>query len=327
MHWISNTQLETIEHKENLLSLDKKRRFFHPTLAYRPTLKVLLNWRKGRKKFKKEKKKDNFTLPITQPEVFFSSKKDGILWISHASFFIRLNGVTFLTDPVYYKLPLIRTISKLPKIFSQLPPIDYILLSHDHRDHLDVRTLKKLVKLNHDIKILTGLGMRPILEKLRFHHIQTAGWYQKYNIGEADIYFLPARHRCKRTLLDTNKRLWGSFIIKSWGKTIYFWGDSGYEAHFKEIGELFPDIDYALIGIGGYEAKWFIHPNHTSPEEALDAAKDLQAKYLIPMHYGTFDVTNEPAGQPLRFLKKEIEKRNCKDSVKILGLGESVSWN
>lgn len=326
MPWTTNPQLETLEHDDKRLAIDKKWRFFHPVLSYKPTLKILLNWRKGRRKLKKEKEKDTFTLPLSDPADFFSSTRNGISRISHASFFIRLDGIIYLTDPVYYKLPLVRTISSISKIFSKLPHVDYILLSHDHRDHFDVRTLKKLRKLFPDIKILTGLGMRPILEKLHFSRIQTAWWFQKYNTPKGNVYFLPARHWAKRTFFDTNKRLWGSFILQSWEKTIFFWWDSGYESHFKEIGILFPEIDYAFVWIWWYEAKWFVHPNHTNPEEALDAIKDLWAKYLVPMHYGSFALSKEPPNQPLMFLKRGCEKRNCFDKVKILWLWETITW-
>lgn len=321
-----NPKLITLPHTWEDIHLDKKWRFLHPALSYRPSMKVLLNWRKWKNTHKKEKKLDTFTLPLFDPKEFLASKKDGIVWLWHASFFIRIWGISFLTDPVYYKLPLVKTISHLPNIFPKLPQIDYLLISHDHRDHFDVRTLKKISHLSPDTKVLTGVGMKWLFKKIHFADIQTAGWYQKYGIKEAEIYFLPARHRSKRTLLDTNKRLWGSFLIKAGWKTLYFWWDSGYERHFKEIWELFPDIDYAFLGIWGYAAKWFVHPNHTTPWEALDAMKDLWAKNMIPMHYGTFDITHEPSSQPLRFLKKECELRHLSKEVTILGLGESIEF-
>jgi L-ascorbate metabolism protein UlaG (beta-lactamase superfamily) len=321
-----NLKLVTITHTWEDIHLDKKWRFFHPALSYRPSMKVLLNWRKWKNTHKKEKKMDKFILPLFDPKDFLASKKDGIVWLGHASFFIRVWGISFLTDPVYYKLPLIKTISHLPNIFPKLPPIDYLLISHDHRDHFDVRTLKKISALSPRTEVLTGIGMKSLFKKFPFNEIQTAGWYQKYDTKGAEVYFLPARHRSKRTLLDTNKRLWGSFLIKAGWKTLYFWGDSGYENHFKEIWKLFPDIDYAFLGIWWYAAKWFIHPNHTTPSEALDAMKDLWAKKMIPMHYGTFDITHEPSSQPLRFLKKECEIRHLSKEVTILGLGESIEF-
>lgn len=304
---IVNPELTTLPHYGKDITIDKKWRFWHETLAYRPKAKEVLSWKKE-KRIKKPKR-DGYTLLHQNPKHFFQSGKDGILRMGHASFFIRINGITFLTDPVYYKLPLVRMISKLPHVFDIIPHIDYLLLSHDHRDHIDVRTLKKLTKKQPNMQVLTGLNMEKVLKKFSFWEIQTAGWYQKYDtLPKLEVYFLPARHRCRRGLFDTNRRLWGSFLIRAGNKTIFFWGDSGYEAHFKEIWELFPHIDYALLGIGAYNPRWFMHPNHTSPEEALQWARDLWATTLIPMHYGVFDLSYEPPQEPIERLKAEAKK-------------------
>jgi L-ascorbate metabolism protein UlaG (beta-lactamase superfamily) len=152
---------------------------------------------------------------------------------------------------------------------------------------------------------------------------QTAGWYQQYITEGFELYFLPARHWAKRGLNDTNRRLWGSFLLKINGKTIYFGGDSGYGSHYKDIAKLFPEIDYAILGIGAYEPEWFMQDNHSSPEKAYQAFKDLKARYFIPMHYGTFDLSDEPIGKPQRELEK-IKELQQDNSVIIPILGENL---
>lgn len=321
---IVNPELVTIPHQGKDVTVDKKWRFWHDTLAYKPKAKEVLSWKKE-KRIQKPKR-GSYTLNHQNPKDFFHSDKDGILRMGHASFFIRLWWITFLTDPVYYKLPLVRMISKLPHVFDTIPPIDYLLLSHDHRDHIDVRTLKKLTQKQPNMQVITGLHMEKILKKFSFWNIQTAGWYQKYNTpSDVEIHFLPARHRCRRGLFDTNRRLWGSFLIRVGNKTIFFGWDSGYETHFKEIGELFPHIDYALLGIGAYNPRWFMHPNHTSPEEAIQWAKDLWATTLIPMHYGVFDLSYELPQEPLERLHAEA-KKHSQLQVKVLQLREAITF-
>ena len=313
MNPVENPYLETISKLPSGLKKDKRKRFTHKTLAYFPSAKVFFEWKWGKKEKKKIKKKDSYTLPYSSPETFFNSKQDGIVWLWHASFYIRLNGANIITDPVFYKLPFIKNISHHPKNpLLVMKDLDYLVISHDHRDHLDVRTLKKLTHIFPNVRCFTGMNMKSLLRKFHFKEIQCASWYQKYNISkDISLYFLPAKHRWKRGIFDTNKRLWGSFIIKTKNTCIYFWWDSWYDSHFKEIGKLFPKIDYALIGIGAYEPKLFSKNNHTSPEEAIQAAKDLWATYIIPMHYGTFDITNEAPSEPLnRFseaMKQETE--------------------
>ena len=158
--------------------------------------------------------------------------------------------------------------------------------------------------------------------------MQMAGWYQQFQTNSDDlkIYFLPIRHWSRRGLFDTNKRLWGGYVIQSAGKTVYFGGDSGYGSQYKQASELFPKIDYFLIGIGAYEPRWFMESNHNNPADAVQAFADAKAETLIPMHYGTFDLSDEPPSQPLKLLKTEAEKAGIADKVKALKIGESIEF-
>jgi L-ascorbate metabolism protein UlaG (beta-lactamase superfamily) len=121
-----------------------------------------------------------------------------------------------------------------------------------------------------------------------------------------------------------NKRLWGAFAIESKNKTIYYGGDSGYGSHYKEAGELFPNIDVALIGVGAYSPRWFMSPNHQDPLQAVQAFNDTRAKMMIPFHYGTFDMADEPLSEPETILRTLVEDNKVKQQLKIVKIGEVV---
>ena len=152
------------------------------------------------------------------------------------------------------------------------------------------------------------------------------GWFQEFVLDDADlkVYFVPVRHWSRRGLFDTNERLWGGYVIESGDTTIYHGGDSGYGRHYKETGEVFPEIDYFLIGIGSYEPRWIMEPNHNDPSDVIKAFQDIGARILVPMHYGTFDLSNEPPGQPLSLLKDEADKAGLTDRIKTLNIYESI---
>jgi L-ascorbate metabolism protein UlaG (beta-lactamase superfamily) len=156
------------------------------------------------------------------------------------------------------------------------------------------------------------------------NELQTAGWYQKYNTThtQVEVFFLPARHWSRRGLTDTNKRLWGSFLLQTNDTKIYFSGDTGYGSHLKEVKDLFGDIDYFICGIGAYKPEWFMHPNHISPKDALKAANEMQAKYFVPMHYGTFDLSDEPISEPIKELK--IHGQNLQTNVLMPHLAQAI---
>jgi L-ascorbate metabolism protein UlaG (beta-lactamase superfamily) len=158
------------------------------------------------------------------------------------------------------------------------------------------------------------------------NEVQIAGWYQKFSLPDENvkIFFLPARHWSRRGLFDTNKRLWGSFVIQSAAATVYFSGDSGFGSHYKELAELFPSIDYFIVGIGAYEPRWFMQPNHNAPEEVVQGFVDSKAKFLIPMHFGRFDLSNEPASEPLRLLNERASELNLSEKIKSLNIYESI---
>jgi L-ascorbate metabolism protein UlaG (beta-lactamase superfamily) len=135
--------------------------------------------------------------------------------------------------------------------------------------------------------------------------VQEAGWYQQYTLNEDfEIIFVPTRHWTRRGLADENKRLWGGFFIRYHNKSIYFMGDSGYTKHFEEIRNILGDVDYAIMGVGAYKPEWFMYQSHISPVDAIKAFHEMGGRYFIPMHFGTFDLSDEPLLKPLDVLRE-----------------------
>lgn len=296
----------------------------HPFI---PSWRDVLRWKLLQTNpFKQEKKKELWNPKIVKDESWITGKADIIVWLGHCTFFIRINGIQILTDPVYDRIYPLKRRSEFPVNPAHLKGLDYVLLSHDHRDHLDRSSLRLLTKHNQDTKYLTGLKMKKLIHRFTgSEKIEEAGWYQQYNTrDEIQITFIPMRHWSRRGLNDTNKSLWGGFVIEAGGKRILFGGDSAYDVHYKDIGDLFGPFNYALLGIGAYEPVWFMKTNHQSPAEALQASENLRADYLVPMHYGTFDLSDEPMGKPLEVLRAEAEKRQLSHKLKVIDLGEPL---
>lgn len=285
----------------------------------------VLRWQFGKKPLKALKKKQKSCLEIVKDQIFLDKNIDGLTWLGHTSFVYDCAGIRLVTDPILFDISVIKRFTPLPCAPEALTQIDYILLSHNHRDHMDERSIKLLCKLNPNAVILTGLQMGKLLRKWGIkQQIVEAGWYQSYDLkGNVQVSYLPAKHWTRRYLTDNNLSLWGSFMIedKVKDKHIYFGADSGYGIHFKDIAALFPQIDIAMLGIGAFEPYWFMHPSHTGPKDALRAFEDLKAHCFLPMHYGTFDLSDEPVDYPETVLRELAQTQNL-NCVKYAKLGE-----
>ena len=250
-----------------------------------------------------------------------------ICWFGHACFLVQLDGLRILIDPVWHRLGFLRRRVESPFGAEQIGHLDYVLISHDHRDHCDERTIREL-SLKLDFTVLTSLEMTGLVKPWlkRGQNIIEAGWYQQYVLpkGAPKISFMPTQHWCRRFLTDMNHRLWGSFMLEGATKSIWFGGDSAYSPHFKEIGAYFPNIDLALIGIGAYKPAWFMKEAHTSPEQAWQGFEESGAKRLLPMHYGTYDLSHEPAGEPLRLISACAKTADRTEDLVMPNIGEVV---
>ena len=323
--YAKNESLKTLKADWPGVPVDEKGRFVNHEHPFLPKMTDLLKWQFGEKPFKEAKKNDTARLDVLDPTEFLASDRDGILWLGHASVFVRLDGTSILLDPVFGTPGFVRRLMEVPNPLEKIRKIDYVLVSHDHRDHCDETTLREIAKKFPAAKFLAGLGMEDLLNtwKTPANAVETAGWFQEFTTGErVKIAYVPVRHWCRRGLFDMNERLWGGFVISGAGKKIYFGGDSGFGSHYRETAEVFGPIDYFIIGIGAYEPRWFMQPNHNNPADAFQAFLDAQGQTLVPMHYGTFDLSDEPPNQPLQLLKEEAAKRGLSDKLKPLAINE-----
>lgn len=320
---VSNPDLRTIKQDWQGNPLDKNGRFVNHEYPFWPHTSDILKWMLEPKPQKEAKKQDTYQPDAVGSADFLTGAEDCIVWLGHASFFIRLSGVTFLTDPVFYGIPFVKRIAPFPFDPEKLTDIDYLLISHDHRDHCQKKSIRLLAQNNPDMKILSGLNMTMLLDMYTTGlPVQEAGWYQQYRLDHVGVeaYFLPSRHWSRRHLTDTNKRLWGAFVIRTPDITIYFSGDTGYGSHLEEVKQLFPEgIDVCIIGIGAFRPEWFMSPNHISPRDAVKGCNEMGATTFIPMHYGTYDLSNEPPSEPIEMVRRlkdeEILQANLREPV------------
>ena len=325
IRYIKNDRLPVIKpgYKGNKL-IDNK--FANGNELYLPDFKNVIRWKLTTNPQKKEKAADHYTPQVHTGNHFVTSTEDMIVWLGHATFFIRVNGITFITDPIFYDLPLIQRRVALPCPPSQLQDINYMLLSHGHRDHLDEKSVKTLFNYNPGMKAMIPLRAGEILRGIaRELPYQEAGWYQQYDLiaPGVEVYYLPASHWHRRGLFDMNKVLWGSFLIKTEKITIYFAGDSGLNDHFGEIEQLFGPIDICIMPVGAYKPPFMMQKSHMNPHEAVKAFNQLRGGTFIPMHYGTYDLSDEPAGEPIRILE-QLAAGGILQDLRIPAIGEPV---
>ncbi|WP_281950617.1 MBL fold metallo-hydrolase [Nitrosophilus kaiyonis] len=242
-----------------------------------------------------------------------NDEKDKIVWLTHSTIYIKVNKKDILIDPVFEDFIGYKRYVKSPYRYDDFKNIDIVLVSHSHYDHCDKRSLKNLfIKFNPLFVLPKFLNILP--DKVKKVDLL---WFESVNFENFKIVFLPSYHWRRRGLFDKNRSLWGSFLIDTGKITIYFAGDSGYNTHFKDIGENF-NIDIAILPIGAYKPSFIMRPSHLNPKEALLAFKDLNAKLFIPVHYGTFKLSDEPLCEPIEVLKKIAKD----EKIKVLNPGE-----
>jgi L-ascorbate metabolism protein UlaG (beta-lactamase superfamily) len=280
----------------------------------------LVRWRMGRR---------------VAPDTFRAPRRDNdgsalraagahATWIGHATFALKLGGLTLATDPVWSaRLHTIRRLSEPGVRLEDMPGIDVVTVSHSHYDHLDLPTLRRIgpdtlyVVPKDNAEILTGAGL---------HRVVELGWWETHRVGDLAITLVPAQHWSMRVPWDKNRRLWGGFVIESPEGTAYHAGDTAFsERVFREIAKRFPRIDWAMLPIGAYDPPWFMQPQHMGPEEAGRAWEILGARTLFAMHWGTFKLTDEPLGEPPERLRAWARDAKVDaERVRVFDVGETL---
>jgi N-acyl-phosphatidylethanolamine-hydrolysing phospholipase D len=258
------------------------------------------------------------------------SRDPSLTWIGHSTFLVRVDGVTFLTDPMFsqraspFSFMGPRRMVAPGIALNQLPKVDFVLLSHDHYDHLDRSTIEYLAQ--HGVRFVVPLGLG--------EWIRSAGgrateldWWQETELGGLRIHCVPAQHFSARTLWDRQRRLWCGWVVTGPSRRFYFAGDTGYTSHFTEIGHRLGPFDLAALPIGAYLPAQIMHHGHVTPEEALRIAQDVNARRVVAMHFGTFDLTDEPVDEPPKRFRAEAERLGWeKNRAWVMQVGETREW-
>jgi L-ascorbate metabolism protein UlaG (beta-lactamase superfamily) len=234
-----------------------------------------------------------------------------LTWIGHASWLIQLDGVSLLIDPILFDGigPGIRRFVPPGLGVAELPSIDAQLITHNHRDHLDLPSVKAVGK-----PVVAGLGLKSFFARERLAATEL-GWWEETRVGGVTVRFVPSQHWSRRGLSDMNETLWGGFVIEGSTARLYHSGDTAYFDGFSEIGRRSGPIDAALLPIGAYDPAWFMSKQHMNPEEAARAFTDLGAREFVAMHWGTFQLTDEALAEPPLRLKAEWQRRSLDPAV------------
>jgi N-acyl-phosphatidylethanolamine-hydrolysing phospholipase D len=305
----SHAETKDLESLARAKAHHKNPGFSNPWLAEENPAGLLrfLKWRFSANPFKEEKKNPP-VFQTVRPDIHkVLSGGDSITYLGHATLWVRLQKKNILTDPVFGNVTFyFRRFAPFPLPPEELPPMEVVLISHSHLDHLDKDSIRKLGSTP---LYLVPLGYRDWFEDVvPGARIVELDWFETHTHEGVRYRFLPTYHWTKRTPFDTNRRLWGSWLIEAGGRKIYYAGDSGYFQGFAEYGEKFGPIDAALLPIAAYEPRWFMYTYHMNPAEAVRAFQELKAGYFIPQQWGVFDLTDEPLDAPPRDYREAAKK-------------------
>ena len=258
---------------------------------------------------------------------------DYLVWIGHATYLINKDGLTILTDPVFSKRASPVRFAGPKRLIppaipiDQLPNIDVITVSHNHYDHLDLRSLKKIYKANPNAIFLVPKGDKKRLERRGIENVKEFLWWEDIEIKGSKFTFTPVQHWSARGIADRNKSLWGGWFMNLKSELIYHAGDTGYSSDLIETKKRLGSPSLSLIPVGAYAPRWFMKTNHVNPPEAIQVAIDLESERNFGMHWGTFQLTDEEIMEPPELLNQALEERGLsEDFFKVLKPGQVVGF-
>lgn len=282
----------------------------------------MLRWSRERRRNKKDLKVQIPQAEEKEAEKLKENRESmSVTWIGHSTFLVQMGGLNMITDPVWaLRMGVQRRLTEPGLPITSLPPIDVVLISHGHYDHLDFPTIKKLPG---NPAFYVPAGLKGAFTKRGYKNIQEANWWDSFEAGTLKLTFVPAQHWTRRGLNDTNTSHWGGWIIENPEdeQSVYFAGDTGYFRGFKDIAEKHK-LDIVLMPIGAYEPEWFMSVSHINPEDAVKAFLELKGERFIPMHYGAYRLADDTGPEALERLEKEWDRLALpKEQLKTLKLG------
>ncbi|MEV0195433.1 MBL fold metallo-hydrolase [Nonomuraea sp. NPDC050691] len=246
-----------------------------------------------------------------------------VTWVGHSTFVVQIGGLTILTDPVWSrKIPGVRGRLTPPGVaWSDLPKIDAVVISHNHYDHLDAPTVRRLPR---DTPMFVPARLAAWFDRRGFTDVTELDWWESAAVGGVTLDFVPAHHWSRRGVFDTCRTLWGGWVI---GRSVYFAGDTGYGERLAQIGERYQGLDLALMPVGGYDPHWFAKAAHVNPAEAVRGCLDVGARRMATMHWGTFVLSSEPLLAPVEQARAEWEAHGlAREDLWDLAVGESRAF-
>lgn len=253
-----------------------------------------------------------------------------ITWVGHATVLVQMHGVNFITDPIWADWPSpLRFIG--PRRFVEpgidiedLPVLDFVVVSHNHYDHLDLPTLRALAKRNADTKFFVPMGNARLLRSHGIENAEEMDWGDTTTYKALTIHCLPTQHWSKRSITDTRKTLWSSWAVTGPEKRFYFAGDTGYFSSFEDIGKQLGPFDVAAMPIGAYKPTTMMKFSHMDPLEAVEATLDIKAEQVLAIHFGTFDLSDEPLDEPPVLFKQAAKARGiAEENTWVFDIGET----
>jgi L-ascorbate metabolism protein UlaG (beta-lactamase superfamily) len=264
---------------------------------------------------------------LARPVKLVHREELGVTFIGHSSFLLQVGGRKVLIDPVFSKrLILLRRQRRAGLLVEDLPPIDLVLLTHAHMDHLDMASLRRVVRATRRLigrgpEVVVPRGVEDLVESIGFSRVHRMEWWEQIEVQGLKVTMTPCRHWGARMFRDVH-RGYGGYVVEGAGQSVYHSGDTAYFEGFREIGRrLKPEV--ALLPIGAYFPDSY-RSVHTSPEEAVRGFVELGAEQMVPMHYGTFRLGREPMDEPLKRLEAEAARLGIKEQIKVLEEGETM---